>query len=121
MAIEDKAHVHHGNEDGKNVAHVSGLAVVLLGDFQSWCWHNLLPSQAHVGAEDDDSCQVKETPAKRLEDFELHLVDVSDIHCLAARIIHPEKVQSQLEKGLQIQQVRRWAQLERLSGAEAEP
>ena len=63
MAIEDKAHVHHGNENGKDVAHMGGLAVVLLGDFQSWCWHNLLPSQAHVGAEDDDSCQVKETPA----------------------------------------------------------
>ena len=53
-----------------SVAHVDGAAVVLLRDLQGWCRHNLLPSQAHVSAEDDDSRQVEEHPAQRLEDLE---------------------------------------------------
>ena len=121
VAIEDKANIDHGNEDGEDVAHVCGLAVVLLGNFQSWGWHNLLPSQAHVCAEDDNSCQVEETPAKRLKDFKLHSVDVSHVHGLAAWIIHPKEVQPQLQQGLQVQQVWRWTELVWLSGTKAEP
>ena len=120
VAIQREAHIPHGNEHGEDVTHMGGLAVVLLGDLQSWCWHDLLPSQAHVGAENNNGHDVEETPAKRLEDLELHSVDVAHSDSLAARIIHPEKVQSQLQEGLQVQQVRRWAQCPWLSGAETE-
>mmetsp|Transcript_14698 Transcript_14698/g.15963 ORF Transcript_14698/g.15963 Transcript_14698/m.15963 type:complete len:220 (+) Transcript_14698:150-809(+) len=120
MAIHREAHIHHCNENGEDVAHVGSLAVVLLGDFQSWCWHHFLPSQAHVCAEDDDSHDIEKTPTQRLEDFELHSVDVTNSHSLAAGIIHPKEVQAQLEEGLQVQQVRRWAQGPWLSSTESE-
>ena len=120
MAVKWEAHIDHGNEDGENVAHVCGLAVVLLGNFQSWGWHNLLPSQAHVCAEDDDRHDVEETPPKRLKDFKLHSVNVTHCHSLASWIIHPEEVQSQLQQGLQVQQVWRWTQSPWLGGTKTE-
>ena len=120
VAIEGEANIHHGNEDGEDVTHVGGFAVVLLGDFQGWCWHDLLPSQAHVGAEDDDSHDIEETPTQGLEHLKLHSVDVAHCHRRASWIIHPEEVQPQLEQSLQVQEVRRWAQSPWLSGTKAE-
>ena len=121
MAVEGEAGVDQGDEDGENVAHVSSPAVVLLGDFKSWGWDNLLPTQAHVCAEDDDSCQIEEHPTQRLKDFKLHSVDVAHSHLRAAWVVHPEKIQPQSQKSLQVQQVWRRAKHVRMSVSKAEP
>ena len=100
MGVEREADVDQGDEEGEDVAHVDGPAVVLLGDLQGWRGHNLLPAEAHVRAEDDHGRQVEEHPAQGLEDLELHAVDVADVHRLAAGIVHPEEVQPELEQRL---------------------
>ena len=100
MGVEREAGVDHGDEEGEDIAHVDGSAVVFLGDFQGWGWHNFLPSQAHVHAKDDHSREVEEHPAQRLEDLELHAVDVAHVHGLAAGVIDPEEVQPEVEQRL---------------------
>ena len=44
VAIEGEAGIDQGNENGENVAHVDGPAMVLLRDFQGWCGDDLLPT-----------------------------------------------------------------------------
>ena len=121
MGVEREAGIDQGDENGEDVAHVDGPALVLLGDLQGRRRHDLLPAKAHVSAENDDCGDVEEAPTQRLEDLELHSVDVAHVHGLAAGIVHPEEVQPQLQEGLQVQQVRRRAQLPGMRVAEAEP
>ena len=64
VTIEGEAGIDYCNEDCEDVAHVGGPAVVLLGYFQGWCGDDLLPTEAHVCAEDDDCSQIEEHPAQ---------------------------------------------------------
>merc|ERR1719334_2190145 len=120
VTVDGEAGIDQGNEDGHDVTHVDGLGLVPLWDVHGWCWHHLLPAEAHVSAENDDCAEVEEHPAQGLEHLELHPVDVSDIGGLAALVADPEKVQAKLQKGLQVQQVRWRAQFVRLGLTESE-
>ena len=62
-----------------------------LGDLQGRRGDDFLPAQAHVRAEDDHSRQVEEHPAERLEDLELHAVDIAHVHRLASWGVNPEE------------------------------
>ena len=98
VGVEREGGIDQSDEEGEDVAHVDGSAVVLLGDLQGRRGDDLLPAQAHVRAEDDHSRQVEEHPAERLEDLELHAVDIAHVHRLASWGVNPEEVQPQLEQ-----------------------
>merc|ERR1719284_1003004 len=99
---------------------MDGLVVVSLRDVEGWRWDGLLPAEAHVCAEDNHCCDVEQAPLQGLEDLELHAVNVAHLCSRAARGVHPEEVQPEVEEGSEVDQVRRRAQLEGLGGAEAE-
>merc|ERR1712054_30510 len=77
VGIEWEAHVDEGDECGHDVSNMSGLALEALGDVQLWRSDTLLPTEAKMHSEDNDGRDVEESPAEGLEDFELHVVNVS--------------------------------------------
>jgi len=119
VSIDREAGIDERNEGRHDVANMYGLVVVALGDSEGWCWDNLLPTQAHMGGEDDDSHEVEEDPTKRLKYLKLHAVDVPHRDAFSTSI-HPKEIEPQAEQCSKIHQVWRRAQLKLVCLAEAE-
>merc|ERR1712072_498209 len=93
VGVDGEADVDARDRRCHDVADVNGLGVVALWKVQDRRWHHLLPSQAHVCAEDEDGGNVEKAPAEGLEDLELQTVDVANhgsVLQLAVRL--PEEV-----------------------------
>merc|ERR1740121_2317065 len=120
MSVDREADVDQGDEGSHDIADMDSLGVEALRDFQGGGGDHLLPAQASVHAEYHDRGDVEKAPAQGLEDLELHTVDVAHILSFAALIVHPEEVQPQLQKGLEVDEIRRRAKRERMRLAKAE-
>ena len=96
------------------------LGVVAFWHAKRWCWHHLLPTQAHMCAENCHGTKVEQAPSKRFEDLELHSVNVSHWNWLVIPVFDPEKVQADLQNCCDIDQVWRWADLRGSGSTEAE-
>jgi len=123
MRVNWKACINQPDERCHDVTDVDRLGVVPFWDTKRWRWHHLLPAQAHVCAENSDGTKVEQAPSKRLEDFELHAVDVSHWNCRRCALacaVNPEKIQAKMEDGHDIDQVWRWADVRGSGSTKAE-
>merc|ERR1712007_97408 len=103
VAEDREAQVDERNEGSRDVADVDDLLVVALGDVEGRCGHNLLPTEAHVRAEDRHRADVENHPSKRLEDLELQAIYVAHHDRRAALVSNPE--QAQMKDALHVDQI----------------
>merc|ERR1711879_382093 len=82
MGVHGEAAVDKTNESGHDVADVNRLPMVALRDVEDRRRHDFLPTKAHVCTEDSDGGKVEQAPTQRLEDFELHAVNITDWDCI---------------------------------------
>merc|ERR1719498_652217 len=93
VSVDWEADVDASNQGGHDVAHVDCLGVVALWKVKVWVWNDLLPSEAHVCAEDQDGAHVEPAPAEGLEDLKLKTVDVAYIdRVLKLAVWLPEEI-----------------------------
>merc|ERR1719188_264301 len=64
-----EAGIDQSDKGSHDVTNVDCLGVVAFWHAERWSWHNLLPTQAHVCAENSNSTKIEQAPSKGLKDF----------------------------------------------------